>query len=334
MSKSTSLKMYKVLDDENASYLNFTYHDCDAYYHEPGADEWMQLSLSQNGTATENIYIVEGDDNWNPETCAIHLVQEITLHNLRELFKTDDIPEPLIPVALEDDVLGITAVWWSDKSKIRGCQYIGEIRYADVVSKDECNYTLDMKFPAGHIAGKLEVYYKLYLKEPGEKRLPGFAHTGGVILGDIGTSLILQVDGEGALFPVSTVTEKSNSLWWTEINIEDPFEDTFTEEYFCLVLNDAHPDYKELKKRSGDFSALYHEVFASALEELFIVLKRDFGEMFDTVDLADVVPGTIAYAVIYMIKTFDIRMDDDITGLHNSIRKAVQMQLKGGATKS
>ena len=109
-------------------------------------------------------------------------------------------------------------------------------------------------------------------------------------------------------------------------------EDTFTEEYFCLVLNDAHPDYKELKKRSGAFSALYHEVFASALEELFIVLRRDFGEKFDAAEVNDVVQGTIAHAAIYMIKTFDIQMDADITTLHTSIRKAVYKQLKG-ATK-
>lgn len=328
MSKSASLKMYKMLDEDNASYLNFTYHDCVAFYREPASDEWLPLSLSKSGTATENIYIIEGEDNWNPETCSIRMVQEITLHNLRELFKTDDNPEPLMPVALEQDVLGITAVWWSDKSRIRGCQYIDEIRYADVEIKGDNTYTLDMKFPAGQLAGQLEVFYKIYMKAPGEKRMPGFAHNSGVILGDIGTSLILQIDGEGAMFPVSTVSVDNEVLWWTEINIDDPFEDSFTEEYFCLVLNDAHPDYKELRKRSGAFSALYHEVFASALEELFIVLRRDFGEKFDAVDLSDVVQGTIAHAAIYMIKTFDIQMDADITTLHSSIRKAVYKQLK------
>lgn len=332
MSKSASLKMYKVLDEDNASYLNFAYHDCEAFYREPGAEEWQALSLSKNGSATENIYSIEGEDNWNPETCEVRLVQEITLHNLRELFKTETGSEPLMPVALEQDVLGITAVWWSDKSQIRGCQYIGEIRYMDVVTDGDSTYTLDMKFPAGQLAGQLEVFYKLYMKEPGEKRMPGFAHDSGVILGDIGTSLILQIDGEGAMFPVSTVSADKEPLWWTEINIDDPFEDSFTEEYFCLVLNDAHPDYKELKKRSGAFSALYHEVFASALEELFIVLRRDFGEKFDAMDLTDVVPGTIAHAAIYMIKTFDIQMDADITTLHTSVRKAVYKQLKG-ATK-
>lgn len=329
MSKSASLKMYKVLDEDNASYLNFAYHDCEAFYREPGGAEWLPLSLSKSGTATENIYTIEGDDNWNPEICEIRLVQEITLHNLRELFRTEDNPTPLMPVALEQDVLGITAVWWSDKSRIRGCQYIDEIRYADVATEGDSTYTLDMKFPAGQLAGQLEVFYKLYMKEPGDNRMPGFAHSCGVILGDIGTSLILQIDGEGAMFPVSTVSAENEVLWWTEINIDDPFEDSFTEEYFCLVLNDAHPDYKELKKRSGAFSALYHEVFASALEELFIVLRRDFGEKFDAVDLNDVVQGTIAHAAIYMIKTFDIQMDADITSLHSSIRKAVYKQLKG-----
>ena len=330
MSKSARLKMYKVLDEDNASYLNFSYNDCTAFFRERGNEEWLPLNLAKGGNATENVYSIEGEDEWNPETCEIRLVQEISLHNLRELFRTDENNEPLMPVALEDDVLGITAVWWSDKSQIRGCQHIGEIRYKELDASNEGTYVLDMKFPAGHLAGQLDVFYKLYLKAPGEKRCPGFAHTSGVILGDIGTSLILQIDGEGAMFPVSTTSKPNENLWWTEINIDDPFEDTFTEEYFCLIFNDAHPDYKELRKRSGDFSALYHEVFACALEELFIVLKRDFGEKFDSVDISDVVPGTIAYAAIYMIKTFDIQMDADIFGLHNSIRKAVQKQLKKG----
>ena len=66
MSKSASLKMYKVLDEDNASYLNFAYNDCEAFYREPGAEEWQTLSLSKSGSATENIYSIEGEDNWNP----------------------------------------------------------------------------------------------------------------------------------------------------------------------------------------------------------------------------------------------------------------------------
>ena len=329
MSKSTQIRMYKMLDEDNASYLNFSYNDCNAYYCERGTDEWHVLDLSRAGSATENIYSVEGDSGWDPDTCAIRLEQEITLHNLRELFRTDENPEPLMPVALAGDVLGIMAVWWSDKSQIRGCQYIGAIRYEDLDSSSESQYLLQLKFPAGQLAGQVEVFYKLYLKEPSEKRLPGYGHNSGMILGDIGTSLILQIDGDGAMFPVSTVSMPRENLWWTEINIDDPFEDTFTEENFCLVLNDAHPDYKELRKRSGAFSALYHEVFASALEELFWMLRRDFGERFDAVSLSDVIPGTVAFAAIYMIKTFDIQMDADITTLHNSIRRAVGKQLKG-----
>ncbi len=329
MSKSTQLRMYKILDDDNASYLDFSFRDCKVYYREKGTSDWQILSVSRNGSATENIYTIDEESGWNPETCEIKIIQEFSLHNLRELFKSRENNSPLMPVALEDDTLAIAAVWWSDKSCLRGCDYISDVLYTDVKGVNESHFTFEKDFDAGYLAGQLEVSYKLYLKEPGGEFSPGFAHRPGVILGNIGTSFLLQIDGEGAKFPVSTINSLGEPLWWTEMKIDDPFEDTFTEEYFCLVLNEAHPDYKELRKKSGNFTALYYEVFASALEELFLVLRRDFAAEFDAADLNDIVPGTVAFAVLYMVKTFDIQMDNDITGLHKSIRRAVYQQLKG-----
>ncbi len=338
MSRAASLKMYRMLDDDNASCLNFTYEKMtfsyrksNAFSGKPRAEhEWRNLKLVNIGSSKENMYSVEGDDAWDPDNCELHLKQEFTLENLKALFKTEKGKEALMPVALSDDVLGVAAVWWADKSRIRGCQEVGEFRYRDVAGSRTSRFSLDIEFPAGQLAGQLEVSYKLYLKAPGEGNLPGFARSSGTILGDLGTSLILRIDGEGAMFPVSVVNKPGEPLWWIEVNIDDPFEDSFTEEFFSLLLNEAHPDYKDTQGRNGAFSSLYLEAFACALEELFIVLKRDHGEKFDSVNINDVVPGTIAYAAIYMIKTFDIMMDSDITGLHNSIRKAVYKQLKGG----
>ena len=332
MSKSAKLQMYKMLDEDNASILNFLYEECSASYCEEGTGKWKPLNLSAGGTSAENMYFIDGGDDWDPETCAIKLKQIITLEGLKELFQTDENPAPLVPVALADDVLGITAVWWSDESKLRGCKPIGEIRYDEIDFAGSNKYELELEFQPGQLGGRLEVFYTLCMIEPGERMLPGFAHDKGVLLGDVGTSLILQVDGEGAAFPIVTVEEPNGNLWWTEINIDDPFEDSFTEENFCLVLNSKHPDYddlyKDLRRKSGTFSSLYYEVFASALEELFIVIQKDFGSQFDSVDIKELLPGSIAYAVIYMIKTFEIKMDGDITNLHNSIRKAVFRQLK------
>ncbi|SEA15530.1 hypothetical protein [Selenomonas ruminantium] len=328
MSKSIKLKMYNVLDEDNSSYLNFAYNDCCAFFREYGSTDWVPLNLSRTGSATDNIYYIEGANDWNPDTCEVRLKQEITLYNLSELFITEDCPEPLMPIALENDVLGITAVWWSDKSKIRGCQYIDEIRYNDISVSNEKKFILDIKFPVGQLAGQLELFYKLFMKECGEKRSPGIAHSNGVLLGDIGTPLVLQIDGEGAVFPIYTVKIPNENLWWTEISIDDPFEDSFIDGGFAVYLNEAHPDYKELFKRNGAVSALQCEIIACALEELFIYLKNEFSESFDSVDLEDLEKGTIAFAVIYMINTFDIQMDADITSLNKSIRKAVSRMPK------
>ena len=332
MSKSTNLRMYNMLDENNRSYLNFSYLDCEVSYRETGTDEWQVLNISKGGSATENIYVVDGADEWDPDTCAVRLEQEFTLHSLSELFMTDEKKEPLMPVALKDDVIGVTAVWWSDKAKLCGCKSIGEIRYAELGSSNEKTFNLELDFSAGQLAGQLEIFYKLYMKKAGEIHFPGFARDSGVILGDVGSSLILQLDGNGAAFPVYTVSMPGENLWWIEVNIEDPFEDTFTEEYFSLVFNDKHPDYQYLRKRNDEFSPLYYEVFSSALEEFFLVLKRDFGYMFDdVVDINEVTPGTIAYAAIYMKTTFEIDIrDNDLVALHNSVRKAVYKQLKGG----
>lgn len=325
MSRNTVVKMYRTLNEEKASYLNFSHKECQAAFCVAGAP-FRPLTLTATGTATDNAYELDGQDDWDAEVCVLKVSQDFTLHSLPGLFYTG--ADSLMPLAGRDATLGLAAVWWSNKSQIRGCEEIATFNYEQVKNSPEMQFSFMREFAPGELSGRLEVRYVLFLKEAGEKLRVGFARDSGTLLGDVGIPLQLVLDGEGSVFPLSVENDPQGPLWRTEISIDDPFEETFTEEYFNVILNEGHPAFKELGRDKGYNTALYHEVFAGALEELFLYLRENFKDDFQAASLAEVTPGTIAYAALYMVQTFNLNTDN-IAVLHNTIRAAVAEQMKG-----
>lgn len=325
MSSNNIVKMYRTLDEEKCSWLNISLGECTASYKTIDNEQVRNLPLSQTGTTTENAYVIEGDDYWNGDESAITVKQEITLDNLNGLFLSDN-ETAIMPIALKGDKLGIAAVWWSDQSGLRGCEKIqSEITYESVQDNHKQKFSFIKNFDYGMLSGTLTVKYVLYLKDTGELDKPGYARKTGTVLGEIGMPLIIMIDGDGASFPLNTIKKPGAPLWWVEINIDDPYENRFVEEYFNIILNESHPDFKDFAKDKGYQSALYREVFAGALEELIIYLwmeKMEFNE-----DIKLLLPGTVAYAVIYLVQTFGIETDT-ITNIHRTVRQAVEKQLK------
>lgn len=322
MSYKTKIRMYRTL--ESMEGLNFMQSSCKLFYQPDTESEWMELPLSPSGDSGENAWLLEDPGKLDEGHGDVRFSQTFTLSNLDKLFNgSPDITQ----VALPGDRLGIAAIWWVDRSRIRGCVPLGNFTLQDLKGHARRSFSLDHVFEAGVLAGRLEVQYILYMQEPGIRHQPGIARRAGIRLATLAEPVCLQIDGTSSQFPVASAARPGEPLWWMEFNLEDPVMDPFTEDYICLMLNEAHPAYAELMKGNGD---LYAEVFSMALEELFLYIRTEFGDCFRNLDLRSVREGTTAYAILYMKQTFDLNTDT-IVSLHRSIRQMVTRKLKEAA---
>lgn len=329
MSLNADIKMYQTLSEES-SWLNFKYNECRADFRISEDAEWQELALKPDGNTVQNTYLVEGGENFDLDSTEINVSQTFSIDGLDQLFAAGD--NSLMAVALPRDVIGVMAVWWSDKSCIRGCEYVGEITCDEARESPKKTFSFRHVFGKGVLAGDLSVEYKLYLKDAVSRRQAGFAAIQGTILGSVGMPLEIIFEGDGQSFPISTISKAGAPLWWTEINISDPYEDDFSEEYFNIIINDKHPAFKYLGNKEGYIaSPVFATVIADALEEFFIYLKYEENFDFNAVAIKDIPAGTVAYTACWMASAFELDTTS-VTGIHKTVHKMTSDLLRGGAT--
>lgn len=319
MSRSENITMHRCLSAEAAGELLFRPRP------PQGTSGGKPLELSSDGHTTDNTYVVQPAENWNPDETGFILEQSFALGTLQRLFAGNGGD---IAVALPGDTLGIMASWWSSQSDISGCEPVGTFTAADVADGSQYTFTFHKEFSAGLLRGTLQVHYYIYLAKKGAKEKPGYARETGTLLGEAGIPLTVILDGRGSSFPMSVTEAQDKPLWWTEINISDPFEEPFNEDYFNLVLNAAHPDYEALsgrgKKKKTFDSPLFREVLAGAIEEFFLYLRQNYRDQFEGVTADEVPEGSVAAAAMYW-KQF-IRTSD-MQNLHNTVRQMLDNRL-------
>ena len=276
------------------------------------------LQLKAAGDSQTNEYIIDNVDSWDPGQYDCCISQKLLFDTsaLQGLFQNDG-------VTTKDSTLGIAALWQIDKTGIRGCIDSGcaislqTLRQCDRTT--EVTYT--QKFPAGLLAGTLQIHFILYLKEPGLRTAYGKASLAGTLLGELMNPLIIHIDGDAPAFPVVTVSSPGRELWWLEFGTDiDPRSDSFTEDFVAIVLNDA--DYGRLKNGEKYDTPLFREVLASALEGIFryFYLDQFSNEMTMEEDFQE---GSISMALKYMKDCFAIDTDT-VENLHKSVRSMIR----------
>lgn len=328
MSNSTTLLMHRSLTAEQAEQLNFCFEQPRLLYETPDGSQG-ELALEASGTTMNNSFIMTPTDDYDPDTCSLTLVQEFTLSQLVQLFATKD---SLLPLTVPSSMLGLVAVWRSTEADISGCTLVSSFKWGDVAHDSQHSFSFRHTFIPGVLRGMLQVRYMLCLQEAGRQHRAGYAHEAGTLLGECGQALSIALDGDGSLFPISTASLPGQPLWWTEINISDPFSDPFTEDYFNIVINEAHPDFSQIEgkgRRGTSGSPLFREIFASALEELLIWLQMNYGSDIEDADMTAAAPGSVAAMVLYLKQTFSIDTTNMRT-VHDSVRRIVDEKLQGG----
>ena len=235
---SATVNMYPTLTIEQINTIGYESDAPELIYKDN--HDFFPLNL-ENINGDDFDFVAEIRDprcEWYPEKYNLMLKKTIRINNCHDLFG----PSGLVPV---DSVLGIALRWMSAKSGYRGFLPFGEI--SQTCKNSTFNY--EYVFEKNSLRGSITLETILYIKSckkcgTDEQHL---AQQSGTVLGIL-DSCELFLDGNGSIFPVSTVSDTTKPLWWVYYDDTcDPLQDPFDEEFVELRLNKAHPAYEYLR---------------------------------------------------------------------------------------
>lgn len=283
-------------------YLPATY----SFQYHYGNERRRLKSVTADTSNTRNSILQLQDETcqWHPETCDLIAGYENRISVPKFLFGENGL------AARDGGVLGLALIWKDSRACQRGVIPIGEIGPWDI---QPISFKAEVPFPAGTLRGNLVLQTVLYLKERGnpEERESFQASQTGTILGILDETTVI-IEGNGSLFPIYEVYSPNQPLWWVRCEWENPLEDSFTEDNFCLYLNTAHRDYSALiGSENLKNSALLLEIISSALQILITKVLDDDTARESTIQGKNLVTGSVSSMVHYLLYVFDIVYDPD-----------------------
>ena len=278
-----------------ATKYSFSFHD---------NGEIRQLSATPTDSSTSRTAVLKLEDQgckWHPED--YDLIAEC-----RSIITTPAFFFGPNGLASNNGIIGVAIMWTAPDASIRGVEPIGEL------SKNEmgpCEIRGNVRFPSQLLRGTLVMQTVLYLKRRGniaenEKHLACFT---GTILGVLDETKVI-IDGNGSLFPIHMVSNLTEPLWWVQCNWEDPTQDSFTDDNFCIYLNSAHKDFAALNDNEGiKNSPLLMEIICSSLQLLVMKVLNDDVYRDNTIQGNGLNPGSISSVINYFIHLYSWAYD-------------------------
>ena len=196
------------------------------------------------------------------------------------------------------------------------------------------SFTYEHCFQEDTLKGSLILQTVFYLKKAGKARKNErhLCNNSGTILG-ITDSCQVFIDGNGSVFPVATVYEPKGQLWSVFYDeTADPLQDMFDSEHVEIRLNEAHPNYQQLRIDSSlKESPLFLEVISASLLIIIESVKETLGPDWESVvdGTAEIQEGTIADAVRYFVNKLGWKVSGT-NQLSQSIHRFFDENLKGG----
>ena len=288
------------------------------YYRYQG--EMRELKADTADTSTSRASVLQLTDQacqWHPESSNLVAKCHCEINVPMFLFGENGL------AAENGGVIGVAVMWMNPDASQRGVVTIGEI---NKTSPAPCIIEGNISFMPKQLRGTLILQTVLYLKERGlPKGLEKYqaAYTG-TILGILDETRVI-IDGNGSLFPIHEISSPNEPLWWVRCEWEDPLEDSFTDDNFCIYLNTAHKDFATLNVNEGlKNSALLMEIICGALQTLIMKVLNDDTARDATIRGAGIQQGSISSMVNYILHTFQINYDqNNPENLAIDVRKAM-----------
>ena len=259
--------------------------------------------------------------HWHPETSNLIARCRCVINVPLFLFGEDGL------AAKNGGILGVALMWMTPDASQRGVTPIGTIT-SD--STGPLEISGEIVFPPKELRGTLIIQTVLYLKERGNPvgRERYQAHQTGTLLGVLDETRII-IDGNGSLFPVHEISSPNEPLWWVRCEWNDPLEDPFTDDNFCIYLNTAHKDYAALNVNEGlKNSPLLFEIICSALQMLMMKVLGDETAREATIQGNGIQEGSVSSMVNYFLHTFGVSYDPgNPESLAIDLRKAMMKMI-------
>ena len=282
------------------------------------------LNAVNTDSSTSKSAVVQMEDpggEWHPEKHELSVKCKCIINNPLFLFGENGLAPSL------NSEIGVGIMWLAPDSSIRGIQPVGIIR-SD--STEACVIDSNIHFDSKTLRGNLFLQTVLYLKKRGtpsekEKHLARYS---GTILGVLDETRVI-IDGNGSMFPIHMVANPTEPLWWVHCRWEDPTQDSFTDDNFCIYLNTAHKDYGYLNANEGiKNSPLLMEILCSSIQMLVMKVLNDSVYRDDTIHGVDLKQGSVSSVVNYFIHVYSWSYDkDNPEALAASIRKSLMQKL-------
>lgn len=291
---ANTFNMYPVLTPELIEKSGFSAERFEFSYTEDNED--FPIGLDEINGTDESFSALLRDPRcvWYPESNNLITRKTGIINNPSVLFGADGI-------APSDAVIGAAIIWISSKSDHRGIIPCGHF----VSSTKRFEFSSEYQFEKSVIKGSIQLQLVLYLKKSGNPKSDEFHlnNTSGTVYGIIEQCEVFT-DGNGSVFPISTVNEPGKPLWWVYYDeIADPMNESFDEENVEIRLNRAHPCFDSLKiDASLKESPLFVEVLSSALMVIVNSVRENLGPDWEsTIASQDFSHGSIAEAVYYFV---------------------------------
>lgn len=267
--------------------------------------EERELKATTADTSTSKAAVLQLTDpacHWHPDTSNLLVKCKCIINVPLFLFGENGL------AASDGGVLGIALMWMTPDASQRGVVPIGELTRK---TESPCMIAGEIEFPAKELRGTLIIKTILYLKKCGNpKGLELYQATqAGTVLGILDETRVI-IDGNGSLFPVHEIALPNEPLWWVKCEWDDPLEDLFTDDNFCIYLNTAHKDFSTLNVNEGlKNSPLLMEIICSSLQFLIMKVLNDETARDATIQGAGIQEGSVSSMVNYFLHTFAVSYD-------------------------
>lgn len=292
---AADISLFPVITDELKAKMQFIPSEYEFYYVKD--DEEIPLT-SEPLDDNSSIYKLNDESgHWTPDDFNIGIRRSFSLRNFKCLFGKDG-------VVCQNATLGLAVMWTSADSRQRGIISIGEL----TAIQNNVSLKFEYEFQKAQLRGCVEFSTVIYIKKSGlstneERHL---ANECGFILGEM-DKFVLQLDGQGSIFPVYEVREPGKPLWHIKCDWEDPTSDKFVDTV-SININTAHKNYKFLDKSKPKIydEQLMKEIMASAIGIIVMKLKEQETYWDVTTTGQGLETGSVSEAVFYFKEALEL----------------------------
>ncbi|MBR4585234.1 MAG: hypothetical protein IKO29_00650 [Bacteroidales bacterium] len=290
------LSSYPTIDIELLQKVRIQSSNYQFYYKDDEGEE-QELIAEDAGSSIRPLNDDRG--RWSPDVDGFGFSRSYTVRCASFLYGASG-------VACKDATLALALLWKSPDSRQRSACEIGVLPNDGIPH----SYNLNMYYPRPCFKGRLDLETVIVVKNAGnpDEEERHLANIPGSVLGVVDTFSV-TFDGNGSVFPINIITDKTGLLWSVECDFDDPLFDKFTD-CVSINLNNAHPDFKYINPsdKSNYNPSFLREVLAGAVSTIVNYVRES--DYWDDIKNGKAEEESVGQALYYFASSLNLNLDD------------------------